>query len=270
LAERGWRFIDTGIDNGYMNMAIDEAILEAHLHGRCPQTLRVYGWDPPALSLGYFQDMETEIEIERCGELGVDVVRRLTGGRAVFHDDELTYSVVVSGGGDFPTTLAESYGLLNEGLIAAYSMLGVEVRMAANPQEPSSAACFSSAGPADLTWRGRKVCGSAQFRRDGVLLQHGSLPITSDVQAFFSLLKFSSDAARDRAQADYGQTTASLREVSGNGMGWQELKEALIEGFQTALGIRLYEGRLSPEERGLARELAEKKYKAFGWSYHGR
>jgi lipoate-protein ligase A len=270
VAEQTWRFIDTGVKDAFFNMAIDEAILETHLQGACPPTLRVYGWNPPALSLGYFQNLETEIELTRCSELGVDVVRRLTGGRAVFHDDELTYSVVTSEECGFPRSLAESYGLLNKGLIAAYRLLGVEACLEAHPQVPSSAACFSSAGLADLTCQGRKLCGSAQFRRDQALLQHGSLPITFDVRAFFSLLALPSDAARDRAQADYGKKAASLHEVSGGRMGRQQLKAALVEGFQTALGVRLHQEPLTPEELDLARELADKKYRVSGWSYEGR
>lgn len=269
MAEQAWRFVDTGANDAFLNMAIDEAILETHIQGRCPPTLRVYGWQPSALSVGQFQDVEAEIDIANCKRAGVDVVRRLTGGRAVFHDDELTYSVVTSERCGFPKSLAGSYGLLNKGLIAAYGLLGVEACLEAHPQEPSSAACFSSAGLADLTCQGRKLCGSAQFRRDQALLQHGSLPITFDVRAFFFLLALPSADARDGAQADYQKKAASLREVSVGRMGRQELKAALVEGFQTTLGVRLYEEPLSPEELDLARELADRKYRASGWSCVG-
>ena len=102
IDKTSWRFIDSGINNGYLNMAIDEAILTAHLHGHVPPTLRVYRWDPPTLSIGHFQNLKREVDDEKCSELGIDVVRRLTGGRAVFHQDELTYSVVVSNEYDFP------------------------------------------------------------------------------------------------------------------------------------------------------------------------
>jgi lipoyl(octanoyl) transferase len=267
--QKEWRFVDTGVNNGFLNMAVDEAILDVHLRGSCPPTLRVYRWNPPALSLGYFRDLETEIDTKRCSELGVDIVRRLTGGRAVLHDDELTYSVVTSEACGFPKSLAQSYMLLNEGLIAAYRMLGVEACLEVHAGEPSSAACFSSAGLADLTFRGRKLCGSAQFRRGSALLQHGSLPIRMDPRALFSLLRFPSDADRDKAQADFRQKTVSLGEIL-NKIGWQELKEALVKGFQTALGIELCEGPLTPEELDLADKLAREKYKAPGWESHGR
>jgi lipoate-protein ligase A len=265
-----WRFIDTGINDGFLNMAIDEAILDAHLKGSCPPTLRVYGWNPPALSLGYFQNAETEIERERCSELGIDVVRRLSGGHAVLHDDELTYSVVTSEEYGSPQSLVKSYRLLNGGLIAAYGMLGLDVCLTVDDEErPSSAACFSSAGLADLTYRGRKVAGSAQFRTGTALLQHGSLPISLDTQLLFSILKFPSTAIRDRAQACFGQKANTLSEILGNKIGWQELKEALFKGFQIGLGIELYEDTLTPEEFDLSRKLAEEKYKTFGWNYDG-
>ena len=269
MSKEGWRFIDTGINDGFLNMAIDEAILDAHLQGFCPPSLRLYRWSPPALSLGYFQNLEREIEMKRCSELGIDVVRRLTGGRAVLHHDELTYSVVTSEEYGFPKSIAPSYRLLNEGLIAAYGMLGLEVCLADHAREPSSAACFSSAGLADLTFQGRKLCGSAQFRKGNALLQHGSLPISLDAQLFFSILKFPSTAIRDKAQAQFGQKATSISEILGNKIGWQELKEALFRGFQTSLGIKLYEDTLTPEEFGLSQELAREKYKSFGWNYNG-
>ena len=269
MPKEGWRFIDTGINDGFLNMAIDEVILDAHLKGFCPPTLRVYRWSPPALSLGYFQNLEREIEMKRCFELGIDVVRRLSGGQAVFHHDELTYSVVTSEEYGFPQSVAKSYRLLSGGLIAAYGMLGLEVCLTAHPGEPSSAACFSSAGLTDLTFQGRKLSGSAQFRRGKALLQHGSLPISLDLQLFFSILKFPSNAIRDKAQTHFGQKATTISEILGNMISWQELKEALFKGFQISLGIKFYEDTLTPEEFDLSRKLAREKYKAFGWNYNG-
>lgn len=270
MVEREWRFIDTGVNDGFMNMAIDDAVLDAHLQGRCAPTFRVYRWSPPALTLGQFQDLETEVDIDRCAEKGVDVVRRLTGGRAVLHQDELTYSVVASDQAGFPRSLVESYLLINRGLIATYRLLGVEVSLEAHANEPTCAACFSSAGLADLTYRGRKLCGSAQFRKDDALLQHGSLPITFDAQAFFSLLRFPSEAARHRAQAAYGLKATSLREISGNGTGYRQLRAALLAGFEEALGIVLRAEPLTPEEWDLARQLAVEKYGSYGWNRDGK
>jgi lipoate-protein ligase A len=251
-------------------MAIDEAILDAHLGGGCPSTLRVYRWSPPALSMGFFQKPETEVEIKRCAELGIDIVRRLTGGHAVLHDDELTYSVVTSEKYGFPNkSIAGSYRLLNRGLIAAYGMLGLEVYLTAHDGTPSSAACFSSAGLADLSFRRRKIAGSAQYRTGNALLQHGSLPISLDLQSLFSILKFPSNAIRDKARADFGRKATTISEILGNNIGWQELKEAIFKGFQVGLGIEFYEDTLTAEEAYLSRKLAIEKYESFGWNYNG-
>lgn len=269
MDEREWRFIDTDFDDAFLNMSIDEAILDSHIHGLCPPTLRVYTWSPPAISLGYFQDLETEIEVRRCSELGVDIVRRLTGGRAILHDEELTYSVVTSEQFGFPRSLAESYRLLNRGLIAAYGMLGLEVSLEAHPREPFSAACFSSAGLADLTFQGRKLCGSAQYRKSNALLQHGSLPIRVNAHLFFSLLKFPSNGVRERAQEQFEQRAISLSEVLGNTIGLEELRRALFNGFQGSLGIKLCEDTLTDKEFDCAQSLAIEKYKSSEWNCNG-
>ena len=265
-----WRSIDTGINNGFLNMAVDEAILDAHLKGFVPPTLRVYRWHPPTLSIGYFQSLERDICQKRCSELGVDVVRRLTGGRAVLHHDELTYSVVASERYGLPKSITHSYKLLSEGLIAAYRILGLEVCLAPHPRESSSAACFTSAGLADLTFQGRKIAGSAQFRKGDTLLQHGSLPISLDAQLFLSILKFPSTSVRDKALATFSQKVTGISEILGSQIGWQELRQALFKGFQKALGIKLYQDTLTPEEIDLSQKLAREKYNASAWNYHGR
>src|SRR4030042_4393319 len=141
----GWRFIDTGINNGFTNMAIDEAILDAHLRGLVPPTLRLYRWSPSALSIGYFQRLDEDVYQEKCSELGIDVVRRLTGGRAVLHQNELTYSIIASEKYGLPKSVEQSYKLLSKGLIAAYRILGLEVCFIPYERGISSAACFTSA-----------------------------------------------------------------------------------------------------------------------------
>jgi len=265
-----WRFIDTGINNGFFNMAIDEAILDTHIRRRCPPTLRVYRWSPPTLSLGYFQSMEREIDEKRCSELGIDIVRRQTGGRAVLHHNELTYSIVTSEAYGFPKSIMESYRLLSEGLIAAYQILGLEVCLEDHTREPSSAACFTGAGLADLAFHGRKLCGSAQFRRGDALLQHGSLPIELDANLLFCILRYPSTAIRDKAQADFSHKAAGISEFFGNNIGWQQLKEALLKGFQTSLGIEFYDDNLTAEEIVLSQRLTEEKYLSMDWNYHGK
>lgn len=285
--ERDWRFIDTGVNDAYLNMAIDEAILDAHIKGLVSPTLRVYRWDPPALSLGYSQAIEPsahlgetslaslrgrsgrggEVDLVKCRELGIDVVRRLTGGRAVLHDRELTYSLVVSVKHGFPESIMGSYRLLSRGLIACYRNLGLDVELKPSPRNPSSAACFQAATLADLTYQGRKLAGSAQVRRKDALLQHGSLPINSHARLLFSLLKFPSDTYREKALASFNRKMVTLGEVVGRNIDWQELKEALTRGFREALDIRFHEGNLKAEEIRQSQELAVGKYSTYEWNH---
>lgn len=285
--ERGWRFIDTGVNNAYLNMAVDEAILDAHIHGLVPPTLRVYRWSPPALSLGYSQAIEPsahsgeaslaslrgrsgqdgEVDLVKCQEHGIDVVRRLTGGRAVLHHQELTYSVTVSIRDDFPESVAGSYRYLSRGLIACYRILGIDVCLQPGQRNPSSAACFLSPTLADLTYQGRKLAGSAQVRKRNALLQHGSLPIHFDARLLFSLFKFPSDVYRERALAAFSQKTITLGEILGGDVGWQELKEALLLGFQQALRIRFHRNSLTKQEIQQSQELASRKYSSYEWNH---
>lgn len=267
---KSWRFIDTGISNGFLNMAVDEAMLDAHLKDFVPPTLRVYRWSPPALSIGYFQSLEEDVLQQRCSQMGIDIVRRITGGRSVFHHDELTYSVVASERYGLPKSTAHSYKLLNEGLIAAYGILGLEVCLVPSEKWLSSAACFSSAGLADLTFEGRKIAGSAQFRKGDTLLQHGSLPISLDAQLYLSLLRFPAESGRVKVSTAFSKKATSISEILGSQIGWQELKNALFTGFQKGLGIELHEETLTPEEHDLSQKLAREKYSTLLWNYYGR
>jgi lipoate-protein ligase A len=250
-------------------MAIDEAILNAHLQGYAPPTLRIYRWNPIALSIGYFQDFEKTVDSKKCSGLGIDVVRRLTGGRAVFHRNELTYSIVVSDIYGFPKSLIDSYRILCEGLIAAYRILGLEVDLVQGESGLSSPVCFTSASSADLTFRGRKIAGSAQFRKGNAILQHGSLPISRDTELFFSILKFPSDVLRAKTLAAFEQKTTSLSEILGSQIYWQRLKEALFEGFQQALNIHLYRDALTRWEIDTSEKLTREKYSCLVWNYCG-
>lgn len=251
-------------------MAIDEAILNTHLRGYVPPTLRVYRWNTPTLSLGYFQSLEKEVDRERCSEMEIDIVRRLTGGRAVFHRDELTYSVVVSDKYGFPQALADSYRIFCQGLIAAYGFLGLEVDLIHGEKGVSSPACFTSSTSADIAFQGRKIAGSAQFRRGSAILQHGSLPFSLDTQLLFSILKFPSNTLRDKSLAALNKKTTSLNEISTSKIDWKIMKEAIFKGFQQALNINLYEDALTPGETDLSRKLAGEKYSTVAWNYNGR
>ena len=260
VLQNEWRFIDTGISDGFANMAIDEAMLLAHEQGMTPPTLRVYEWAPAALTVGFFQNISEDIDEQKCQEEGIDIVRRKTGGRSVLHKDELTYSVVASGECGFPYSVAGSYKAISQGLIAAYRILGLDVNLAPHRGDPMAAACFNAASFGDLTCQGRKIAGSAQFRRSEVLLQHGSLPISLDTKLYFSILRFPSINSREKAMRVFDKRATCLTEMLGRSISRLEFKEALFQGFQEALGITFYSDTLSTYEFNLSRELATEKY----------
>lgn len=258
--QRDWRFIDSGSSDGFTNMAIDEAILKSYEKGLTPPTLRVYEWDSAALSVGFFQSITEDVDQQKCLEKGIDVVRRTSGGRSVLHKDELTYSVVASGKCGFGHSVVNSYKVISQGLIAAYRILGLDVHLAPHRGNPSAAACFNAASFGDLTCQGRKIAGSAQFRRGEVLLQHGSLPISIDASLLFSLLRFPTAGNREKSAAVFSKRATCLNEMLGRRVSRQELKEALFQGFQEVFGIKFHMNTLSSYEVNLARTLAEKKH----------
>ncbi|HXZ06009.1 MAG TPA: hypothetical protein VEH81_14340, partial [Ktedonobacteraceae bacterium] len=188
---KAYRFLNTQVHNAAMNMAIDESILTHHLKGEVPPTLRVFHWTQPSISLGRFQSIEREIVSDQCQQCGVALVRRPTGGRAVYHRDEFTYSIIMSKRFGIPSGIIAAYAFLAQGLLAALALLGVQAelsdgRVSKNP----SAACFASSTQADLTSGGFKLIGSAQVWKDDTLLQQGSLPLDDRAAEFFTMLCF--------------------------------------------------------------------------------
>lgn len=257
-----WRLLYTGLKSGYDNMAIDEAILQVHARGGNPPTLRFYGWNPPAITLGYFQDPEKTVDFVACRRLGVDVVRRPTGGRAVLHSKEVTYSIVARE--DNPAVqgpVIESYLRLSRGLVLGLKALGVEVTLnRAGPPASKGAACFDGPAMYELVAGGRKLVGNAQARQRGCVLQHGALPLVNDARTLFEALRFSSEQGREEQRQRFSRRATSLEEVLGRPVSPLEVIGALAGGFAEALGIELEPGRLTDEEARLAEQLAGEKY----------
>src|SRR5579864_4634037 len=194
-----------------MNMAIDESVLTHHLNGEVSPTLRVFRWSQPSISLGRFQSIEREVVSERCQQLGVALVRRPTGGRAVYHHDEFTYSIVMSKRYGVPSGVVAAYAYLAQGLLAALRLLGVQAGISdERVKKHPSAACFASSTQADLTSGGFKLVGSAQVWKGEALLQQGSLPLDDRSAGFFSMLRFPNEAARQEALAQYREKTTPL------------------------------------------------------------
>ncbi|MBA3822643.1 MAG: lipoate--protein ligase family protein [Ktedonobacterales bacterium] len=258
-ATHPWRLIvETAPRPGAWNMAIDRAMMEAAGVGAVPPTLRFYQWQPAAVSLGKGQAVAV-VDATRCAADGVEVVRRPTGGWAIFHTDELTYSVaahadeaVVAG------PLLEAYKHLSAGLIAGLRLLGLEADLA--PPLPSGEkaglmACFEVPYSNEITVGGLKLMGSAQARSQRRLMQHGSLPLRGDVGRAADYLVFPEAAAREalRERLRAHATTASA--AAGHDITYDAGVAAMVRGFSTQLGITCASGDLTAEELARAAEI---------------
>src|SRR5579875_262759 len=262
---RAYRFLNTGIQSAAMNMAIDEAILMHHLRGDVPPTLRVFRWSQPSISLGRFQRLEQEIRVDVCQQQGVALVRRPTGGRAVYHRDEFTYSIVISKNYEVPSGVVAAYAFLAQGIIAALAQLGVQAelsegRVSKNP----SAACFASSTQADLTSGGYKMVGSAQVWREEALLQQGSLPLADRSAEFYNLLSFPTEAAREEALTLYREHTTPLHTFASAAT-WDDVANAFHVGFSQDLHTQFVPGELTASELALAQQLVADKYSKLTW-----
>lgn len=242
-----------------MNMAIDEALLLSCDETR-QITLRFYGWSRPTLSLGYFQSV-ADVDLEECQRRGFDWVRRPTGGRAVLHDHELTYSMIapieVLGG-----SVAQSHEKISRALARGLEKLGLHaefVQSRASVKE-ASAACFAAPAMVELTVQGKKVIGSAQMRTKKSLLQHGSIPITIDFDALAAVLKLPA-AARLLRQKAAGLADFLAREPT-----IEELQHAFIKGFEEIFETEFRAAGLSSQERALAERLYAEKYSTWAWN----
>src|SRR5690348_15780678 len=260
-----YRFLNTHVQSAAMNMAIDEAVLLHHLRGEAPPTLRVFRWVVPSISLGRFQSVEREIARDVSEQQGVELVRRPTGGRAVYHRDEFTYSIVISKRYGVPSGIVAAYIYLAQGLQAALALLGISSELSdERVNKHPSAACFASSTQADLTSGGFKLVGSAQVWKDDALLQQGSLPLDDRAAEFFDMLRFPDTLAREEALTAYRQKTTPLHTFAPS-VSWNDVARAFQSGFSTALHTDFVEGELSASEWTLARRLAEEKYRNLEW-----
>lgn len=264
-----WRLIRTPAAPGAWNMAVDEAILDHAMRGEVLPTLRLYAWDPPCLSLGRAQPF-TDVEQNRLQSRGWDVVRRMTGGRAILHTDELTYSV--SGAVDEPIlagSLLESYNRLAGALLAAVQELGLRVEMKEGKADQGGTpnpVCFEVPSTYEITVNGKKLIGSAQARRKEGVLQHGSLPLTGDLSRICQALVFPDEPAREAAVERLLARATTVESVLGRGVEWETAAQAFVRAFEAKLGLTLERGELSESELARAEELVSEKYGHPSWT----
>jgi len=259
-----WRLLMTEPTDGATNMAIDEALWRARQAGASPPTLRFFAWAPPTVSLGYGQSLDRHVSLDACQRLGVGIVRRPTGGSAIYHDTlerEVTYSVVARDG-DFDGSgdLLETYRWIGAGLTAGLRRLGVPAKMVpVRPSDPSAmpAFCFARTGSYEVEVGGKKLVGSAQRRQGGAFLQHGSVLLGADVARLRLLFPQEGDPLA-------GMTT--LEEALGRRHTFGEVVEALTAGLRETHGLDLAPSGLTRDEEALMERLAREKYDTDTWT----
>lgn len=271
-----WHFIDSGSGSPSFNMALDEALLDWHSEGKIPPTIRFYGWDPATLSIGYFQKVEKEINMEAVREHKLGFVRRPTGGRGVLHEHELTYSVIVSEDyPEMPKTVTEAYRVISEGILKGFHQLGLEAYFAVpktqdekdSLKNPRSAVCFDAPSWYELVVEGRKVAGSAQTRQKGVILQHGSILLDLDEEKLFSLFNYPSEKVKERMQRAFKSKAVAINEISPRKITLEEAKTAFYNGFSEGLNIELVPYELTQEEREYVNKIAHERYENDEWNF---
>jgi lipoate-protein ligase A len=240
-----WRFENTGIHSGVFNMEYDIALARALVNGVGNPTIRVYAWQPFAISLGWNQSMD-EIDLAKSSASGIDVVRRPTGGRAILHSEELTYSVVMRVKGKNVFTVCDD---ISKALVTGLQELGALVTIEkSQPHFPSlyrttsAVACFSSTGRYEIKYHGKKLIGSAQRRYgtdngEEVVLQHGSILLGPGHKRMVEFLNFPSEGDRDALRRELNEKTTEISTVLNRVIAFEEIAEAILQGFQKAWSI---------------------------------
>lgn len=268
---QSWLFLDSGVHTPSYNMALDEYLLQQGAAGRKKPILRFYQWDPPGLSIGYFQKTKGKIDRYGAAQHGVRVVRRLTGGLAVLHDHELTYSVILPE--DYPNmpgSVVGAYRVLSQGLLEGFRALGLQAELAIPEKKREgshSPVCFEEASWYELVVEGRKAAGSSQTRREGMILQHGSIPLTVDEDKLFDCFDYPNERVKARARKAFDGKAVSLDTLAGKVLTIDEVERAFYQGFEKGLGIQLAPADITPQDEQAVQELAHLKYETEAWNF---
>jgi len=271
-----WRFIDFQYHTPAFNMALDEALLQWHSQEQIPPTLRFYGWNPATLSIGYFQKINKEINVKKVREHGFGLVRRLTGGRAVLHDQELTYSVIVSEDHPkMPKAVTEAYRVISQGLLKGFQELGLNAYFSVPEtkedleilKNPRSSVCFDAPSWYELVVKGKKIAGSAQTRQKGVILQHGSILLELEEEKLFDLFQYPNEQIRKRMQKSFKNKAVAINDIANRKVALEETREAFKIGFERGLNIKLEPYELTKEETAYVEALARNRYANDAWTF---
>jgi lipoate-protein ligase A len=248
-----WRLLKTEDNSAFTNMAIDKAVMVSCSRGKIPPTVRFYTWKPPAISIGYFQSLNEEVDLDACKSLGVEFVRRITGGGAVFHDKELTYSIIIPESNlKVPKNILESYRRICGAVVKGLKHLWIESKYA-----PIN----------DIIVNNKKISGSAQTRKSKTVLQHGTVLMDVDVDKMFKLLKVPNEKIKDKLIADVKQRVTSIKHISDNNVTFNETSDAMKIGFEEEFDIELVNGILTKEEISLTNKFERECFSTTEWNY---
>ena len=290
---QSWRLVDLTAHNAFMNMAIDEAILKASIQQGKPQeglqgkqqrewvgTIRFYTWTPAAISIGCMQKFSADFNLSQIEQLGLALVRRPTGGRAVLHGGDLTYSLVFAENNPIiPRGTMASYYKISQAIQRGLALLGLPAQLCPERKISRSAFCFAGKAKYEILLQGKKVMGSAQRRERGAVLQQGSIMVENQrelIQRIFSSPRldelFSVEGASRDSRAEeveFGSEFTSLEEVAGGPIAICLLKEALIRGIEEEFDICLARGPLTGWEKNESERLCQEKYSRPLWTIRG-
>ena len=271
-----WYFLNSGKCSPSYNMALDEALLDWHSEGLIPPVIRFYEWEPATVSIGYFQQAARDINLAAVHEQGLGFVRRPTGGRAVLHEHELTYSIIVTEDyPNMPATVTEAYRVLSEGLLLGFQNLGMEAYFSVPQTEqqqqdlkkPKSAVCFDAPSWYELVVEGKKVAGSAQTRQKGVILQHGAILLKLDLEKLLSVFNFASDEVKEKMRSKLPQKAVAMDTLIDREVTIDECVTAFKKGFAEALDISFEPMVLTPEQLNYVEDIEKRKYANDDWNF---
>ena len=248
-----WRLLITEDNSAYTNMAMDRAELVSISKGNAPPTVRFFSWKPRAISIGYFQSLKEEVDLDACKNLGVDYVRRITGGGAVFHDKELTYSIVIpESHNQIPKNIMESYGRICGAIIKGLNQLGIDSNYV-----PIN----------DIISSGKKISGNAQTRKAKTVLQHGTILMDVDVEEMFSLLIVPNEKIKDKMISDVKERVTSVNDILDKKINFGAVADAMKIGFEEEFDINLLKGTLTDEEKDLTEKFEKEFFSTKMWNH---
>ncbi|HLN44545.1 MAG TPA: biotin/lipoate A/B protein ligase family protein [Candidatus Sulfotelmatobacter sp.] len=257
-----WRLLKLETQNAAMNMAIDEAILTARTINRVPNTFRLYQWKPSTVSIGRNQKVENEVQLNNCHTLGVDVIRRISGGGTVYHDEkgEVTYSLITNTNDLGVRNIMDVYRTIYEGIRDSLRILG----LTADFNEGDAKNC------PNLTVNGKKISGSSQANKRETVLQHGTLLLDVDLEKMFTLLHVPwANSCMEVVNVAKNKIT-SIKDELHHSVHPETVANALTKGFQNTLHIQMLEDALSSFELDLAKKLYSDKYATNDWNLYGK